>query len=248
MGGVTGQSIERIVSQGGQGNVTLEDGEEITSFDPSGTGITLPGASFLAEDRTISAESGAVRSFQTVDRVTPDWVPRSGGNVVVVSTPSESVGDENLNPLANVSNEEFLTAEGGQYVRESGVLEDSGLGSEPSWLVTPEQVGSTDTTLVGESVTVESYAGIAEDSSDAARTLLFHVARATLDEEIVIVAGFHHAPVFPEGVEDGRSSFSFDSYTPGEDLSGENVLLTEGGVQAAADELAAVSEQLSREG
>lgn len=249
MGGVVDdQSIEQIASQGGQGNLALEDAEELTSFDPSATGVTFPGESFLADDRTISADPDSFQSFLTVNQVTSDWVSRSGGNVSVTSTPEKSVEGKNLNPLAAVSEEEFLTGEGGQYVRESGVLQDTGLGSTPSWLVTPEQVGSTTTTLVGTSVALKSYAGVAEDTDGSARTLIFHLAKATLDDELVFLAGLHHAPVFPEDVEGARESFPMNSYSPSEDISGEHLLLTPEGVQAAADGIAAVAEQLSRNG
>ncbi len=248
MGGAIGNELEQIASQGGQGNLALEDAEELTSFDPSATGVAFPGEAFLADDQTISVDPDSLQSFLTVNQVTSDWASRSGGNVSVLSTPQNSVEGENLNPLAAVSEAEFLTGEGGQYVRESGVLQDTGLGSTPSWLVRPEQVGSTDTTLVGTSVALNGYVGIAEDTDGSARTLIVHIAKAALEDELVFLAGLHHAPVFPDDAEGARESFPMNSYSPGEDLSGEHLLLTPEGLQAAADDIAAVSEQLSRNG
>lgn len=104
----------------------------------------------------------------------------------VLSTPTASVAGQTLNPLARVDLGDLLTNDAAQsFLRSAGV----GGSGEVEWERSPEQIGTTEGTLLGESVTVESHAGIL--GGESSNVVYLHMARTQTGDSVVIAAGVH---------------------------------------------------------
>ncbi len=104
----------------------------------------------------------------------------------VLSTPKASVAGQTLNPLAQVSLGDLLTNNAAEsFLRSAGV---SGSG-EVNWERGPEQLDTVAGTLLSESVTVESHAGIL--GGESSTVVYLHMARVETGNSVVITAGVH---------------------------------------------------------
>jgi hypothetical protein len=104
----------------------------------------------------------------------------------VLSTPTASVAGQTLNPLARIGLGDLLTnATAESFLGSAGVGASGGV----NWERGPERVGTTDGTLLGESVTVESHAGVL--GGESSNVVYLHMARVEAGDSVVIAAGVH---------------------------------------------------------
>lgn len=125
----------------------------------------------------------------------------------VLSTPAANVLGRSVNPIAGIETDALLTSpEAASFLRASGVEG----GGSLDWLRGPDPLGTTGTTLLDESVTLETFGGILDGSP--ARVVYVHLVR--LDgESVVITAGVHGDDV----TDTGRPLVGADGYlTQGE--------------------------------
>lgn len=129
--------------------------------------------------------------------------------LAVLSTPAASVAGQTLNPLARLGLGDLLTNDAAEsFLRSAGV----GGSGQVDWERGPELLGTTEGTLLGESVTVESHAGIL--SGESSNVVYLHVARVQTGGSVVIAAGVHGF-----GVESTtRDYVGADGYVSGADF------------------------------
>jgi hypothetical protein len=189
-----------------------------------------------------------------------DWAENTQTTVAVFTTPSASVGGRSLNPLSEVDENEFVTADGAEYLEASGIRESAGLGSNLSWVVTPVEVASRSVTFLGNEATMRSYAGYVTTSDSAIpRTLLINLATTETDDDIAFGVTVQHRAMYslsertaipPSGgllsgmsVPDlvGTEASSQTNYSAGDDIT----LIVEAGVAASADRAATAMGSMS---
>lgn len=179
-----------------------------------------------------------------------EWAATTQMTVAVFTTPSASVGGRSLNPLSQVDEEQFVTAEGGDYLEQSGIREAAGLGGNLSWTVPPAEVASRSVTFLGNQATLRSYVGYVKTAdSEVPRSLLVNLATTETDDDIAFGVTVQHRAMYTIG--DSRSVAPTDSILSamsvpdlvGTELSnGLNVtagdditLILEDGIAASAD-------------
>jgi hypothetical protein len=248
MGGIG--SPKRIAHLGSSADgVPREGAEELTEFEAESVFVTLPGSQLLSEDRTIETGGDAERSFLYLQKLDESWVENTEVTVSVFTTPSKSAAGQSLNPLAYVDEESFVTEEGGQYLEQSGILGESGLGGGLAWLVTPEQVGSRSISFLGAETTLKGYVGLAEAGSGEVRTLLVQVTKTELDDEVALGAGILHRELWADASDDAAAAIvdrlSEQSVT---ELVGtdDDALIQKAGIAASADRVEPVLGAVSR--
>ncbi|MDS0219927.1 DUF6517 family protein [Haloarcula sp. S1AR25-5A] len=178
-----------------------------------------------------------------------DWAADTQMTVAVFTTPSASVGGQSLNPLDEVDEEGFVTADGGKYLEESGIREAAGLGKNLSWTVPPAEVASRSVTFLGSQTTMRTYVGYAKTADSAIpRTLLINFAKTTTGDDIAFGVTVQYRAMFSMN-EDGRlptdgilSAMSVPDLVGTEANNGLSVsagdditLILEDGVAASAD-------------
>lgn len=119
--------------------------------------------------------------------------------IAVLSTPRASVGGRAMNPLVRRSLEDLLTsAAADQFLGRAG-LDGVGGGADVAWERGPTFVGSQEGEFLGESVTVEGYAGLR--GGDPRSVAFVHLVRAETDD-VALAAAVHG-----RRVEETRDSF-----------------------------------------
>lgn len=114
--------------------------------------------------------------------------PFKEGNVSVgvISTPPIREVGQTFNPFARLDLGALLTNDRSLQLLNS--VSDGQL--DVSWRRQPEQLSTTDATMLGESTTMESHAGILESENTETPTLVYlHLARVETDSSVVISAG-----------------------------------------------------------
>lgn len=122
-----------------------------------------------------------------------------GGTISVgaLSTPAARVAGDSVNPLADRSLAELLTADAAEsFLTAAGV----GDGDTVEWRRGPEQLSTAEGTLLDRDVTVETHAGLVSGGTPNAAYL--HMARIETDNSVVITAG-----VQSFDVEDANRAF-----------------------------------------
>jgi hypothetical protein len=250
MGGVVdAETIERIAHLGSVEELPLEDVAERSQFETDATFVTLPGDAVFQDDQQIEP-GGDELSFLYLEPLDEDWVSETQMTVGVFTTPTESVGGTSLNPLARVSEESFVTAEGGRYLAQSGMLEKTGLGSSLSWVVTPAEVGSQSVDFLGTSAPLSSYLGVVEAGSSVVRTLLVHVAKVELDEEVAVGAGVQHRELWSDASDSEAQALIEELSSQSVDAlvgTGEDSLVRESAIGASAETVAELLSNTSLE-
>ena len=240
---------KRIAHLGSDERIPFANADELTEFDVSGVFVTMAGTALFDAEESFDVGSG--RGFAYLQPLDEQWVDRTATTLSVFTTPTASVDGESLNPLAEVSEETFVTERGGRYLAESGMLSASGLESNLSWIVSPQEVGSRTATLFDKSTPLLSYLGLVENGSDDVRTLLVHIAKATLDDEIAFGVGVQHRQLWADGSDDVVSSLVDEL---GErtipDLVGsdESALVRRSGIDASAAHVADALTEVRRTG
>ena len=147
MGGAVGlkRDSKRIAHLGAGDDIPFANAEELTEFDVSGVFVTMAGTALFDAEESFDVSSG--RGFAYLQPLDEQWVNRTATTLSVFTTPTASMEGESFNPLAEISEETFVTDRGGRYLAESGMLSASGLGSNVSWVVSPAEVGSRSSTL-----------------------------------------------------------------------------------------------------
>jgi len=126
-----------------------------------------------------------------------DWAADTQMTVAVFTTPAASVGGQSLNPLDEVDEEQFVTADGGKYLEESGVREAAGLGKNLSWTVPPAEVASRSVTFLGNQTTMRTYVGSAKTADSAIpRTLLINFAKTKTGDDIAFGVTVQHRAMY----------------------------------------------------
>ena len=237
MGGAVGleRTPKRIAHLGGGDDIPFANAEELTEFDVSGVFVTVAGTALFDAEESFDVGSG--RGFAYLQPLDEQWVDRTATTMSVFTTPTASVEGESLNPLAEISEETFVTERGGRYLAESGMLSASGLGSNVSWVVPPAEVGSRSATLFDKSTPLRSYLGLVEDGSGDVRTLLVHIAKATLGDETAFGVGVQHRQLWADGSGDGVSELVDElgeQSIPDLVGSDESALVRRAGIDASA--------------
>ena len=249
MGGAVGlkRDSKRIAHLGAGDDIPFANAEELTEFDVSGVFVTMAGTALFDAEESFDVSSG--RGFAYLQPLDEQWVNRTATTLSVFTTPTASVEGESFNPLAEISEETFVTDRGGRYLAESGMLSASGLGSNVSWVVPPAEVGSRSSTLFDKSTPLLSYLGLVEDESGDVRTLLVHIAKATPNDEIAFGVGVQHRQLWVDGSGDGVSALVDEL---GEqsipDLVGddESAPIRRAGIDASAAHVAAALAEVRR--
>jgi len=238
MGGAVGfnKRAERIAHLDSGEDQLIEDGDRVSEFPIEETNVVVAANTIVSEDRSIDVSEGDEQSFLYLSPLDEDWVEETSMTLSVFTTPTASVQGKNLNPLAQVSDETFVTAEGGKYLEQSGMLSRSGLGSDLSWLVSPAKVGSRSSGLFDKSSPLLSYLGIVEDGSGAVRTLLVHVAKATFEEEVTFGVGVQHRKLWTDGSDDEVSALvdRLETQSVEDLIGGDDALVHQAGIDASA--------------
>ncbi|MDS0260437.1 DUF6517 family protein [Haloarcula sp. S1CR25-12] len=179
-----------------------------------------------------------------------DWAENTQTTVAVFTTPSASVGGRSLNPLSEVDEEEFVTADGAEYLEESGIREAAGLGPNLSWAVAPAEVASRSVTFLGNQTTMQSYVGyVTTSDAEIPRTLLINLATTETGDDIAFGVTVQHRAMYSVSESDATSpSTGLLSEMSVPDLVGtqasngldvsageEMTLVLEAGVAASAD-------------
>ncbi len=250
MGGVSGleRAPERIAHLGSGEGVPFADAEELTEFDVGGVFVTMAGTALFDDDQTFDVGEGE-KQFTYLQPLDEQWVDRTATTVCVFTTPVAAVEGESLNPLAEVSEETFVTARGGRYLSESGMLSASGLGSNLSWVVSPAEVGSQSVTLFDKSSPLLSYLGLIEDESGDIRTVIIHIAKATLDDETAFGVGVQHRKLWTGGSPDAVASLveELESRSVPELVGDDETAVVErAGIDASAAHVAAALAEVRR--
>jgi|GEM_PF-3191270 hypothetical protein len=134
------------------------------------------------------------------------WAENTQTTVAVFTTPSASVGGRSLNPLSEVDENEFVTADGAEYLEESGIREAAGLGPNLSWVVAPAEVASRSVTFLGNQTTMRSYVGyVTTGDSEIPRTLLINLATTETGDDIAFGVTVQHRAMYSLS-EDGASA------------------------------------------
>jgi len=145
-------------------------------------------------------------------------------NVGVLSTPAAKQAGQSLNPLGRLDLAELLTNE-----RALQLLNDVSEGDlDVEWARQPEQLSTAEGTLLDQSTTIETHAGLLDTGTSETPTLVYiHLARVETDTSVVIAAG-----VQAFDVEDtGRAYVGPDGYQTQQEL--EAARETVAGVDAA---------------
>jgi hypothetical protein len=127
-------------------------------------------------------------------------------SIAVLSTPPASIAGRSINPLSRRPLRSILSGETLPRIRSTLLDRLSGVeGADAEWVTGPRRLGvesveDTQATLLSESVTVETYAGVASDGERRAALVVF-LARRNADDTVV-VAGVLDAPV--EEIGDGE--------------------------------------------
>lgn len=237
------------------------------------TGVSLGGANLSSangHDDTIGITQVEDESLE-VDTVLPlskiywnhldaDWAANTQTTVAVFTTPAASVGGQSLNPLSQVDEENFVTADGAKYLEESGIRESAGLGPNLSWLITPAEVASRSITFLGNQTTMTTYVGyVTTDDSDIPRTVLVNLAKTETGDDIAFGVSVQHRAMYNLGGTDATeptdallSGVSVPDLVGSELSSGiltnageEATLILENGVAASADRAATAIGSLS---
>ncbi|MBX0286972.1 hypothetical protein EGH22_11580 [Halomicroarcula sp. F28] len=177
-----------------------------------------------------------------------DWAENTQTTVAVFTTPSASVGGRSLNPLSEVDENEFVTADGAEYLEESGIREAAGLGSNLSWVVAPAEVASRSVTFLGNQTPMRSYVGyVTTSDSEIPRTLLINLATTETGDDIAFGVTVQHRAMYSLSESNATppgtallSGMSVPDLVGDEANSivsvGENItLITDAGVTTSAD-------------
>ena len=169
----------------------------------SGSGLGIAGG--VGTDTGISVGSTNI-GVDSVEQSYPkiywnyldtDWAENTQMTVAVFTTPSASVGGRSLNPLSEVDEEQFVTADGAEYLEESGIREAAGLGSNLSWAVVPAEVTSRSMTFLGNETTMRSYVGyVTTSDSDIPRTVLVNLATTETGDDIAFGVTVQHRAMY----------------------------------------------------
>ncbi len=180
---------------------------DTTSTETPGDGGLGLGEGNTDDDGNISIGSTRIETQQVPTSPAPrliywnyldtDWAENTQTTVAVFTTPSASVGGRSLNPLSEVDEEQFVTADGAEYLEESGIREAAGLGSNLSWVVAPAEVASRSVTFLGNGTTMRSYVGyVTTSDSEIPRTLLINLATTETGDDIAFGVTVQHRAMY----------------------------------------------------
>jgi len=227
--------------------------EQLNSSNPGmGLGNKTNGNTTIGST-TINTQS--IQQLPSVSRIywnplDSEWAENTQTTVAVFTTPSASVGGRSLNPLSEVDEETFVTADGAEYLEESGIREAAGLGQNLSWVVPPAEVASRSVTFLGNETTQRSYVGYATTGdAEIPRTLLINLATTETGDDIAFGVTVQHRAMYNLGGEDATaptdgilSAMSVPDLVGPEASNGLDVnagdditLIVESGVTASAD-------------
>jgi len=179
-----------------------------------------------------------------------DWAENTQMTVAVFTTPAAAVAGRSLNPLSEVDENEFVTADGGEYLEESGIRESAGLGPNLSWAVAPAEVASRSMTFLGNETTMRSYVGyVTTSDSEIPRTLLINLATTETGDDIAFGVTVQHRAMYSLSESNATppsggllSGMSVPDLVGDEVNTGLNVsagdditIITESGLAASAD-------------
>jgi hypothetical protein len=121
-----------------------------------------------------------------------DVTDRQGRSLGILATPAIDVAGQELNPLASIGFEQFLSGpEGRQLLRRTGVV-SADADADAEWVRGPTRLGTTDAVLLGSEASVESFFGAvadAETEPGPPTGVLVHLVRVTHEGDVVIVGG-----------------------------------------------------------
>ena len=148
--------------------------------------------------------------------------PFTGGNVSVgvLSTPGAKEAGQSLNPLGRLDLGEILTNE-----RALRLLNDVSEGDlDVEWARKPEQLSTAEGTLLDQSTTIETHAGLLETSnSETPVAIYLHLARVETDTSVVIAAG---TQAF-DAEDTSRSYVGSDGYQTQQELEDARTLVAD---------------------
>jgi len=248
MGGIGGTHSKRAYHLGNGDGIPFENATQVTEFDVDGSFVTVPGSALFDDDTQFDTGS-EFQPFVHLQPLDTEWVETTSTTVAVFTTPTASVQGESLNPLAHVSEETFVTEDGGEYLEASGILEESGLGTDLSWVIPPAAVGSRSSTLFDQTTPLWSYLGLVEDGAGDVRTLLVHVSKVSLDDEVAFGVGVQHRTFWADGSDDAvRSIVDELGSRSVDDMVGDDdeALVTQTGIDASASHVASVLDAVER--
>jgi len=135
----------------------------------------------------------------------PDSGPLSVG---VLSTPAAETAGQSLNPLARLEISEILTSDQAEQFLNSMRNSEEDI----EWERGPEQLSTAEGTMLGESTTIETHAGIL--SGDTTMLTYLHLTRVETEDSVVLSAGVQSSEV-----EDTTRPFvGPDGYLTGSDI------------------------------
>ena len=232
--------------------------ENIGGGSGTGTGLGIGGGVGVATGVAVGSVTLRYSTIEDASAVSQiywnyldtDWAENTQTTVAVFTTPKASVAGRSLNPLSEVDEEQFVTADGAEYLEESGIREAAGLGSNLSWVVAPAAVASRSVTFLGNQTTQRTYVGyVTTGDSDIPRTLLINLATTETGDDIAFGVTVQHRAMYSLS-EDGASAptdgilsaMSVPDLVGTEASNGLNVsagdditLVVEAGVTASAD-------------
>ena len=247
MGGIGGIHSKRAYHLGDGDGIPFESATQVTEFDVDGSFVTVPGSALFDDDTQFDTDS-EFQPFVHLQPLDTEWVERTSTTVAVFTTPTASVQGESLNPLAHVSEETFVTEDGGKYLDESGILEESGIGTGLSWVIPPAAVGSRSSTLFDQTTPLLSYLGLVEDGAGDVRTLLVHISKGSFDDEVAFGVGVQHRNLWTDGSDDAVRSIidELGSRSVDDMVGDDEALVTQTGIDASASHVASVLDAVER--
>ncbi|GGO02631.1 DUF6517 family protein [Haloarcula pellucida] len=156
-----------------------------TTFSPTEV-LHLPGdfgfSADLFENAGTEVTHARSATAEKQDAAEIDTAPLSLG---VLSTPVASVAGQSINTLAGLSLSDLLTNDQAEsFLRSAGVGDGS-----VEWARGPTRLGTEAASLLGEPVTMETHAGILDESNPS--VVYLHLARVENGGSVVVSAGVH---------------------------------------------------------